>query len=218
MSEPQQRDMFLSGEGDAWFERNLRSVSEFSITDDPLAPALLDLPLKPGPTTTVAEVGCGQGLRLEALHRQKGWKASGIDPSSQAVSAARQLGIDAQIGTAEDLPYADNSVDLLIFGFCLYLCDRNDLFRIAAEAHRVLKAESWLAILDFWSPHHRSNPYHHRPGVQSFKTNHPAMFLWHPDYVITDHHLREHTTRCHTDSFDNWRASTIIRKSENKSF
>ena len=41
------------------------------------------------------------------------------------------------------------SVDLLIYGFCLYLCDRDYPFMIVAEAHRVLKPQAWLAILDF---------------------------------------------------------------------
>ena len=101
-----------------------------------------------------------------------------------------------------------------MFGFCLYLCDRDHLFQIAAEAHRVLKPESWLAILDFWSPFQRSNPYHHKTGVLSFKSNLPAMFLWHPDYVITDHKLRHHTPpHCHTDSADDWVAATVIRRS-----
>jgi hypothetical protein len=83
---------------------------------------------------------------------------------------------------------------------------------IAAEAHRVLKPQSWLAILDFWSPHQHSNPYHHRTGVQSYKSNLPAMFLWHPAYVITDNMLRHHTLRTHTDNPDQWVAATVIRK------
>lgn len=214
MSGSLQRDVFLSGEGDAWFQRNRLAQPLTMVADDLLLPALLDLPLDPGPKTVVAEVGCGQGGRLHALAKQKSWMALGLDPSAQAVAAASRLGVDAQVGTAEQLPFDNNSIDLLVFGFCLYLCDRGDLFGIAAEAHRVLKPQAWLAILDFWSPNHHSNPYHHKPGIQSYKANLPAMFTWHPAYVVADHRLRHHVTRDYTDNADEWVAATVIRKSE----
>ena len=212
MNRSLQRDAFLAGEGDAWFNRNRRNEPLASSAEDPLLPALLDLPLEPGLTTTVVEVGCGQGLRLQALAKDRNWMVSGLDPSLQAVTAARQLGVDAQVGTADCLPYADESIDLLIFGFCLYLCDRRDLFRIAAEAHRVLRPSAWLSILDFWSPGQRTNEYHHKPGIKSYKTDLPAMFTWHPAYVVTDHRLRHHTGRMYTDDPDHWVASTVIRR------
>lgn len=103
------------------------------------------------------------------------------------------------VGTAESLSLPDKSVELLIYGFCLYLCDRDDLFRITGQAHRVLKPQSWLAILDFWSPHQRTNVNHHRSGIDSYKDDLPRMFSWHPSYVITDHCLRHHSNRTHTD-------------------
>jgi len=216
MSRSLQRDVFRSGEGDAWFQRNRRNQPLAIPSDDLLLPGLLELPLEAGPATVVAEVGCGQGLRLQALAQQRGWAVRGLDPSSDAITAAKDLGVDAQVSTADQLPWADNSIDLLIFGFCLYLCDRDDLFRISAEAHRVLKPQAWLAILDFWSPHQQSNPYHHRQGIKSYKTNLPAMFTWHPAYVVTDHNLRHHSTHDHTDDADEWVAATVIRKSDDR--
>ena len=214
MNRPLQRDAFLSGEGDAWFRRNRRAQLLDTAASDLLMPALLEVPLQAGLETDVVEVGCGQGLRLQALAREKGWLVRGLDPSAEAVAAAAQLGVEARVGTAENLPYASQSIDLLIFGFCLYLCDRDDLFQIAAEAHRVLKPSAWLAILDFWSPRQRSNPYHHMPGLQSYKANLPEMFLWHPAYVITDHTLRHHASHSHTDDIDEWVGATLIRKSD----
>lgn len=216
MSRFLQRDVFLSGEGDAWFQRNRRNHPIATPAEDLLLPALLELPLEAGAATQVAEVGCGQGLRLHALAQQRGWAVRGLDPSSDAIAVATDLGVEAQVGTAEQLPWADNSLDLLIFGFCLYLCDRGDLFQITAEAHRVLKPQAWLGILDFWSPYQHSNPYHHKQGVKSYKTNLPAMFTWHPAYVVTDHKLRHHATRAHTDDADEWVAATVIRKSDNR--
>jgi ubiquinone/menaquinone biosynthesis C-methylase UbiE len=89
---------------------------------------------------------------LARFKSSKGWSGAGLDPSAKAISALNDAGLRGVVGTAEALPQADQSVDLLIYGFCLYLCDRDDLFQIAAEAHRVLKPKSWLAILDFRAP------------------------------------------------------------------
>ena len=215
MNPSTQRQVFLDGEGDAWFHRNLlQSSEEFELwrAREPLGGLLADLPLAVGEGVSVLEVGCGQGLRLEHLRNEKGWHVAGLDPSEAAVKAARALGLEAHVATADVLPVASQSVDLLIYGFCLYLCDRSDLFQIAAEAHRVLKSSSWLAIVDFWSPYPLCNPYHHKSGIYSHKADLPAMFSWHPSYVITDHRLRHHADRSHTDDPNEWVAATILRR------
>ena len=46
--------------------------------------------------------------------------------------------------------FPDNFFDMIILGFCLYLCDRNKLFKIASEVDRVLKENSYLVIIDFY--------------------------------------------------------------------
>ena len=215
MTQPSQRQIFLDGEGDAWYERNCQSNLEQRQQwheHDPLARLLTELPLPLGSEVSVLEVGCGQGLRLLRMQQEFGWHVAGVDPSSAAVEAVASMGLTAHVATADVLPLPDASVDLLIYGFCLYLCDRSDLFKIAAEAHRVLRPESWLAILDFWSPHQKVNPYHHRSGVFSYKDDLSAMFAWHPSYVITDHRLRHHTTRAYTDAPQEWVATTILRR------
>lgn len=215
MTSPSQRQVFLEGEGDAWFQRNRQAdvdqVAHWA-NQDLLAELLENLPLPRGPEVSVFEVGCGQGLRLARLSQTKGWSVAGLDPSEKAIAAVNASGCKGMVGTAEALPLADRSVDILIYGFCLYLCDRDDLFRIAAEANRVLKPQAWLAILDFWSPHQSINPYHHRSGVHSYKDDLPAMFSWHPSYVITDHRLRHHATRAYTDEPQEWVAATLLRR------
>ena len=215
MKTPSQRQVFLEGEGDAWFQRNRQADADQVAhwTDqDPLVELLEHLPLPRGPEVSVFEVGCGQGLRLARLSQAKGWSVAGLDPSEKAIAAVNAAGCKGMVGTAEALPLADRSVDLLIYGFCLYLCDREDLFRIAAEAHRVLKPQAWLAILDFWSPRQSINPYHHRPGVQTYKDDLPAMFSWHPSYEIIDHRLRHHAARAYTDEPQEWVAATLLRR------
>lgn len=217
MTTPSQRQVFLEGEGDAWFQRNQQSdidqIADWS-DQDPLVQFLENLPLPCGPEVSVLEVGCGQGLRLARLNSSKGWSLAGLDPSEKAIAAVTAAGHMGLVGTAEALPIPDRSVDLLIYGFCLYLCDRDDLFAISAEAHRVLKPQSWLAILDFWSPFHRVNNYQHCSGIKSYKDHMPSMFSWHPSYVITDHSLRHHSTRAYTDDPQEWIAVSLLRRND----
>ena len=84
MTTPSQSQVFLEGEGDAWFKRNCHSDAD-QIADwaarDPLLEFLENLPLPRGPETSVFEVGCGQGLRLAQLNSSKGWSVAGLDPS-----------------------------------------------------------------------------------------------------------------------------------------
>ena len=78
----------------------------------------------------------------------------------------------------------------------------------------MLKPQSWLAILGFWSHYQSTNFYHHFPGVQSYKDDLPAMFSWHPSYTITDHRLRHHATPAYTDEPQEWVAATPLHRSD----
>ena len=100
----------------------------------------------------------------------------------------------------------------MIFGFCLYLCDREDLFRIASEADRVLRPPGWLMIMDFYSPEPRARTYQHRLDVQSYKMDYGSLFTWHPDYEIMTHKVRHHGDANYTDAPDEWVASSVLRK------
>ncbi|MFZ0260417.1 MAG: hypothetical protein WAL36_10665 [Pseudolabrys sp.] len=52
--------------------------------------------------------------------------------------------------TADDLSaFGPDTIDLLIYGWCLYLCDREDLFKIVTEGDRILKDSGYLVVYDF---------------------------------------------------------------------
>lgn len=158
------------------------------------------------------EIGCGDGTCLAWLKNNLNADCYGIEPSAQAVAEACAKGVNAKQGTADELPFDNQSFDIVIFGFCLYLCDREDLFRIASEADRVLCAPGWLMILDFYSPVPRARIYHHRPGVQSYKMDYQSMFAWHPDYQCMTQKVRHHGEQSYTDNPDEWVALSVLRK------
>ena len=205
-----QKEIFLQSEGDAWFTRNQQAVAARKLPDDdPLLCEILDIHTI---GAKVLEVGCGDGTRLAWLKNNLNVDCYGIEPSAQAVAAACAKGLNVQQGTADVLPFDDKSYDIVIFGFCLYLCDREDLFRISSAADRVLRAPGWLMIQDFFSPMPSAKTYHHRPGVLSYKMDYRTLFNWHPDYECMTHKLRHHSEGGFTDEQDEWVAVSILRK------
>ncbi len=207
-----QKDIFLESEGDAWIKRNASAVGTRRLPEsDPILVDILELPLAPG-KTKVLEIGCGDGTRLGWLKENRGFDCYGVEPSGRAVEVARGRGITACQGTADRLPFDDSTFDVVIFGFCLYLCDREDLFRIAHEADRVLKNPAWLLILDFYSPTPLRREYHHRAGLFSHKMDYRTLFTWNPGYTNFSHKVHHHVDGVYTDDRAEWMATSVLRK------
>ena len=218
MKPKSQKEIFINGEGDAWLKRNKREgsiSSENMQVNKFILEYLLSLPIPNSKKIKLMEVGCGDGSLLFNLKKKRKWQLYGIDPSKKAIKIAKDFGINASVSTAEKLPFDDDTFDLIIFGFCLYLCDTTDLFKIAYEAHRTLKNRSWLMIIDFWSPELKKIPYKHKEGVFSSKFDFSKMFSWHPSYIKYDHLIRDFAEFKYTDNKDNWLAVTTLRKIEN---
>lgn len=210
-----QKDVFLESEGDAWFERNRAACAQIDPATDPVVAVVLDLARQrpPGsPPLRLLEVGCGEGRRLAWLSTRIGAEVHGLDPSAKAVAAAQGRGVAARQGTADALPHADGAFDVLVFGFCLYLCDPQDLFRIAQEADRVLADPAWLIIHDFHAPAPLVRPYHHKPGVHSRKMDFRRLFDWHPAYTCYAHRVSAHGGTAFCDDPQEWVAVSTLRK------
>lgn len=216
-----QKQIFLESEADAWFARNHDDVvsRDFS-TDDALALAVQDVVGRLGAvegqqrreSLRILEIGCGEGKRLSWLAEKFGADVFGIEPSAKAVAVACSRGVKATRGTADRLPFDDQMFDIVLFGFCLYLCDRADLFRIAHEADRVLRRSSWLIIHDFYAKSHTQREYHHRAGLVSYKMDYRSLFAWHPAYTCYSHRVLCHSDRGFSDDPGEWVATSIMRK------
>lgn len=175
-----QAQSFLGGEGDQWHQRNRES---------PMNPSILAA-LEVLSPKKVLEIGCGTGRYLEALRGHWGADCTGIDPSADAIMYGRHLypRLTLKQGTAEDmsLEYMNHRhYDLVIFGFCLYLLDRSDLFWTVAYADAILNAGGHIAIHDFHPGEEpRVVPYHHRPGLYSYKMDYSSLWLANPAYRL----------------------------------
>lgn len=94
------------------------------------------------PGKTVLDVGCGGGFLSESFALD-GFQVTGIDPSAKTIGAARkhavQSGLDIryEVGRGEDVPFADNSFDLV--ACCDVLEHVEDPAKVLRQVSRVLK-------------------------------------------------------------------------------
>lgn len=213
-----QKDTFLKCEGDAWFQRNSGTHADLerATRHDPLLLAYRELELT---ANNLLEIGASDGWRLECLRREHpAARCHGVDPSSAAVAAGRERypQLHLEVGTADALHLSNESMDLIAFGFCLYLCDRADLFRIATEADRVLAPGGAIAIYDFHSDTPYSNRYSHLDGLASYKMDYAKLFTWNPAYQVQYQKIFPHPEvdgripAC--SSPDNQVAVTVLRR------
>lgn len=210
---PTQKEAFLSQEADAYFARNksVLAKDEIMASHDPVLSVLAGI--KPFPRR-VLEIGCANGWRLNRMMALGAVECHGIDPSHEAIEEGTRTysALRLTVGTADAPAFPDHAFDLVVFGFCLYLCDPADHFRIAAEADRMLADEGHLVILDFDPPVPYRNPYAHRPGLFSFKMDFSQLFLAHPHYQLREKRVETHG-RAGSFSPDNRVATTLLAKS-----
>ncbi len=204
-----QKNLFLNTEADAWYNRNKDNLK---LVGDPILEACEPI-FSTDTISSILEIGCGNGLRFERLFKSTGAKVYGLDPSPMAISIAKKNGFVAEVGTADRLPWPDSSMDLVIFGFCLYLCDREDLFKISSEADCVLRNPGWLIILDFHSRDQVIHPYKHLEGVNSYKMDYSKAFTWNPGYTTYNQTITGHANPGKfVDDPNEWISTTTIRK------
>jgi ubiquinone/menaquinone biosynthesis C-methylase UbiE len=105
-------------------------------------PAVLRALIEPGlllRETRVLDVGCGTGNYAAALRRETGCQMSGVEPSAEMLARARDATAWDRLvqGTAESLPFPDESFDLAMSTDVIHhVGDRAAYFR---EAFRVLR-------------------------------------------------------------------------------
>ena len=211
-----QKEIFKQSEGDAWFERNKDVLKKRNFEADPLVLELKHLLnaelIDANKKIDILEVGCGEGSRGQFISKIIDCNFYGIDPSKKAVKVANSKGIIASQGSADKLPYKNNQFDIIIYGFCLYLCDRQDLPLISKEASRVLKDSSWLLIMDFFSDSASENEYMHLENIKSFKMDYRKIFENDSSYCCYSHKIIDHENHQYTDIKENWISISAMRR------
>lgn len=185
--DPVQRDAFVAHEGDGYFERNQATLDRVTGVRDMVVQRIAHH-LSTTTTSRVLEIGCATGANLSLLGTLRSVQGLGIDPSPAAVKAGNERfpELSLSAGTADSLPFENASLDVVWFGFCLYLVDRSLLHKAVAEADRVLKDGGVLAIYDFDPQSPTIRPYHHHAGLNSYKMDYAGLFLADPAYVLAE--------------------------------
>lgn len=98
---------------------------------------------RPASEISLLDIGASSGYMVQAA-QEAGIKASGIEPGESGILAAHDRGILLEKGTAEQLPYTDQSFDIVhshhVFEHVA------DPLKAAREANRVLKPGGILLI------------------------------------------------------------------------
>jgi SAM-dependent methyltransferase len=101
------------------------------------------------------DIGAAGGGNTRVM-RDRGWRATAVDYSAEAVEVARGRGLDAMRADARDLPVASGSMDLVVAFDVLEHIDEDHL--VAQEIARVLRPGGTALIavpcdMALWSAH-----------------------------------------------------------------
>ena len=172
-----QKKIFLNSEGDFWYERNRKKLNEFDFKNDLYTKKLINIIKKNSEIKCVLDVGCSDGSRINYLKQIfKKVKFSGIDPSKKAIKFKKFKYISLKVGTADRLEFSSNKFDLIMFSFCLYLCDDKYLKKIIDETIRVSKKKSFILINDFYFKGVKYLKYKHKKNIRSRKMDYSKIF------------------------------------------
>jgi demethylmenaquinone methyltransferase/2-methoxy-6-polyprenyl-1,4-benzoquinol methylase len=130
-----------------------RYAAMLSLGQDPRWRRFLVTRIEAGPRDTVLDVATGTGAVVRELLAQKGCTVVGLDQSPEMLAEARRRlppSVKLVEGTAEALPFADDSFDALTFTYLLrYVSDPDATLR---ELARVVKTGGTIAGLEFALP------------------------------------------------------------------
>jgi SAM-dependent methyltransferase len=98
--------------------------------------------------SSVLDVGCAKGFMIHDLAELiPGIEVQGIDVSEYAVqNAIEDMREYVRVGTAEDLPFPDDSFDVVISITTVHNLERADLIRSLQEIERVARQGSFITI------------------------------------------------------------------------
>lgn len=172
-----QKNYFLNGEGDKWIQRNVKQISYKNFKNDLVIQEVKKIKYEfyKKKKIKILEIGCGNSARLVKI-KNNNIKCYGLDPSKIAIRESLKRGIISKLGTADLLPFKKNYFDIIIFGFCLYVCDNSDYKKIKNECLRTLKKNSFIIIEDFYSKKKVIKKLHHNKKIKVTKMDFSKIF------------------------------------------
>lgn len=181
----QQKKIFLKSEANKFFKRNIERLSKTNYKKHKIVIELQKYLKSKKNKINLLEIGCcDAGLINFISQKYNKIECYGVDPSSLALKLQKNSDLKLKIGTADKLLFKKDFFDIVIYNFCLYLCDNDDLIKIVSEADRVLKKNGMIFILDFYHKNIKYIKYIHQKNIYSRKMNYSKLFTWHPNYQL----------------------------------
>ena len=111
------------------------------------------------PHQRALDLGCGTGT-LTVMLKQSAPEAhiAGVDGDEEVLAIAKTKAKHARVdvtwdyGLAYDLPYPDNSFDVVVSSLVIHHLTSADKVRAFQEVRRILRPDGWFHILDFGRP------------------------------------------------------------------
>jgi ubiquinone/menaquinone biosynthesis C-methylase UbiE len=205
-----QKKIFLEKEGNQWFKRNVnRDSSNFEDIN-----AFISLIKN---KNKILEIGTSDGIKLDYLSRKApnlNLSLFGIDPSLDSINVGSDLypHLLLKQGASDQLEFEDNFFDIVILGFCLYLVDRELIFKTISEIDRTLKQGGYLVITDFETPFPTKQKYKHLEGYFSYKNNYSNFFLGGGHYSLINKIHFSHSTDIFNGDINERVSSSVLYK------
>ena len=202
--------IFLETEGNSYFKRNTEINFNKEILYNKIKQLHTKIQFK-----KILEIGCGDGGRLRLLNENLKIRCFGIEPSTSAIKFSKKKNKNVTIkkGTAQKINFDNNMFDVVVFGFCLYLVDIEDLVKVFIETDRVLKKGGHIFIYDFYSKNSKIFLYKHNKNVKTHKNDFEKIFLWHPNYKSIYKKIFDHgNLNKKGKNPNNWTAISLIKK------
>lgn len=132
-----------------------------------------DLHAVAGPIRSILDAGCGTGVNLAHLVDVTGAsRGTGIEPNADTVAQLRRNHeVDPRLefheASVHRLPFPSDSFDLVVCWSVLHWVGREEYLQALGELIRV--TAKYLIVMDFVGSQDYRVPYHHRPGLFTYK-------------------------------------------------
>lgn len=179
-----QKKIFINSEADNFYKRNIQRFKNINYKKHKIILKLKKI-FKTKKKINLLEIGCSDAGLINFIDKNfKNIKCFGLDPSLNALNSQKNKNLTLKKATAEKLPFKKFFFDIIIYNFCLYLCDTRDFIKIVSEADRVIKNNGFIIIYDFYFKKIQYVKYIHRKNIFSRKMNYGKLFTWHPKYKL----------------------------------
>lgn len=126
----------------------------------------------------ILDVGCGKGfLVYDFIQFVPGVIAQGIDISEYAIENAKEeVKQNLQVGTAAELPFEENSYDLVVSINTLHNLHCYDLYNALKEIERVGRKHKYICVESYRNEEEKANLLYWQVTCEAFNT--PEEWQW----------------------------------------